>query len=171
MYSDCCLNQMVQSQLGFQICEVDFSSSCHKCHFWAIFVVSTIQISKTLSSFAVHHTNSMQYSFFFHESKFWFCKFFIEILEKCLAKKFLTLLIIIIIIIIVNVNLFNVDKKWFHIIQKKKLIKVSQERGKVIYFYKRMNINIFLKFKILSKFQESSRGKVTKTYFMNICFA
>ena len=43
---------------------------------------------------------------------------------------------------------------------EEKLIKVSHKRGKIIYLYKSVNINFFIAFKILSKFQESSCGKV-----------
>ena len=40
------------------------------------------------------------------------------------------------------------------------LIKVSQKRGKIIYLYKSENIDFFITFKVSSKFQESSFGKV-----------
>ena len=65
MPSDCFLHQVIQSYLGFQVFEVDLSSSCHKCHFSAISLVSTKYIAWNVSSFAVHQTGYMQYSFFF----------------------------------------------------------------------------------------------------------
>ena len=43
---------------------------------------------------------------------------------------------------------------------EKKLIKGSQKRGEIIYLYKSININYFISFKISSKFQETSLGKV-----------
>ena len=66
---------------------------------------------------------------------------------------------IIIIVIIFIAYLFLTKKKVSHNFLKK-LIKVSQKRGKTIHLYKSVNINFFIAFKILSKFQESSFGKV-----------
>ena len=55
---------------------------------------------------------------------------------------------------------FFADISRFHVIWKK-LIKVSQKRGKIIYLYKSVDIYIFfITFKILSKFQDLSRRKV-----------
>ena len=48
-----------------------------------------------------------------------------------------------------------------HNLEKKKLIKASQKRGKIIYLSKSVSINFFVTFKILSTFQESSCCKVT----------
>ena len=66
----------------------------------------------------------------------------------------------IIIIIIVIAHLFTVDINRFHIILKKGVNLSQPKRGKIISSYKNLNINFFIKFKILTKFQESSCGKV-----------
>ena len=47
MPSDCYMRQVIQSWLGFQIFEVDFNSSCHKCHFRAIFWLLLNRLRKT----------------------------------------------------------------------------------------------------------------------------
>ena len=69
-----------------------------------------------------------------------YCKLFIEIPQKRLSWKFLTL-IIVTIINIVTVHLFTAGKKGFTWFKKKKQVKV-------------------IAFKIQLKFQESSCGKV-----------
>ena len=58
-------------------------------------------------------------------------------------QKTFDILIIIIIIIIAIVHLLTVDKKMFHIIWAKRLINISQEKEKIIYLYKSVNV-IFL---------------------------
>ena len=63
-------------------------------------------------------------------------------------QKTFDILIIIIIIIIAIVHLLTVDKKMFHIIWTKRLINISQEKEKIIYLYKSVNV---IMFKILSK--------------------
>ena len=78
---------------------------------------------------------------------------FIEILQKCLSRKLLTLITIIIIIAIVH--LFAVDKKKvLHNLGEKKLTKVRQKRGKIIsYLYKSVNIFFFTTCKIYQNFK------------------
>ena len=44
--------------------------------------------------------------------------------------------------------------------KKFQIIKVSQKRGKIIYLHKGVSINFFITLKILSKFQDSSCGKI-----------
>ena len=85
---------------------------------------------------------------------------FIEILQKCLSRKVLTLIIIIIIILIVH--LFTADL----------LTKKFRKRGKIIYLHKSVSTDFFLTFKVLSKFQDSSGGRLNKTYIVNMfCMA
>ena len=60
-------------------------------------------------------------------------------------KTFNILIIIIIIIIIAIVRLLTVDKKMFHIIWAKRLINISQEKEKIIYLYKSVNVKNFIK--------------------------
>ena len=66
--------------------------------------------------------------------------------------------IIIIFIIFIN-YLFTVSEKVSHNLEKR-LIKVSQKGGKIIYLYKSVNINFSITFTILSTFQGSSFRKV-----------
>ena len=57
---------------------------------------------------------------------------------------------------------------------EKKLIKVSQKRGEIIYLYKSININYFITFiyiRFYQNFKKNHLGKLNKTYLMNICFA
>ena len=79
---------------------------------------------------------------------------------------------LIIIIIIVIVNLLTVDKKkGFTQFREKSRFKSTTEGGKIIYLYKSVNINFFIKFKIISKLQEISCRKLIRTYLVNTCFA
>ena len=54
----------------------------------------------------------------------------------------------------------TVEKKGFTEFGQKKLIKTCQKGGKIINLYKGENVNFFIMFKILSKLQELSCGKV-----------
>ena len=56
-------------------------------------------------------------------------------------------------------------KKVSHNLDKKKLIKICQKIGKIIYLYKDVNVNFFIMFKLLSKLQELSCSKVSENLF------
>ena len=77
MSADCCLHQVIQSELGFQIFEVDFSSSCNKClsepFFWLI-IIGSRKNCLALQYIAVVVCSTA----FFHKSRF--------VLKKCLLK-------------------------------------------------------------------------------------
>ena len=79
------------------------------------------------------------------EKYLYFRKLLIGIPQKMFFQKTFNILIIIIIIIIAIVRLLTVDKKMFHIIWAKRLINISQEKEKIIYLYKSVNVKNFIK--------------------------
>ena len=56
---------------------------------------------------------------------------------------------------------------WSHVLKR---LKISKKIGKVIYMYIGLNINFFIMFKILSKLQELSCGKVKQNLFGEFMF-
>ena len=57
-------------------------------------------------------------------------------------------------------HLVTVDINRFHIILKKGVNLSQPKRGKIISLHKNLIINFFIKFKILTKFEEPSCAKV-----------
>ena len=76
---------------------------------------------------------------------------------------------IIIVIVIVILYLLTVAKKdstWF---RQKKLIKISQKRRKIIYFIKTKRLNFVSNVKFYQNFKNDHKGRLNKTYLVNIC--
>ena len=131
--------------------EVDFSSSSHKCHFGAIFCLVLNRLRKTGLALQCIRVVVYRIAFFIKE------RLFSKIINWNPEKNvFLGNFWHWLLLLSLLISLLTVDKKDFIWFKQKKLLKISQKRGKIIYLYKSVNINFSIIFKLLSKLQESS---------------